>query len=259
MSNNDYEYRGLLASSWDFVRGDPSASGDRQFYRDQIHSSGEPALDVGCGTGRLLLEFLADGLDVDGIDNSPEMLAICAEKARQSSLVVNLYEQGMEQLDLPRQYQTIIVPSCSFQLVPDLNDVKKSLDGFYRHLFAGGTLAISIWHIKKKGPAEWGDWWLVVEKDGFADGKTLKRWERSLFDPQTQLRHTENRFELLEGGEIVHTEYHRRSPELRNYTLDQLTNLLQQAGFSDICAVSGFTTEPATEEDDTYCIMGKKV
>jgi len=39
-------------------------------------------------------------------------------------------------------------------------------------------VSISIWHIKKKDPAEWGDWWLVVEKDVFEDRKTLKRWER---------------------------------------------------------------------------------
>jgi len=72
-----------LASSWDFIRGNTSTFSDRQFYRDVIDSSGEPALDVGCGTGRLLLEYLADGLDVDGVDVSPEMLEICAEKAKQ--------------------------------------------------------------------------------------------------------------------------------------------------------------------------------
>jgi ubiquinone/menaquinone biosynthesis C-methylase UbiE len=144
MGSNDYEYSRLLASSWDFIRGDPSSFSDRQFYRDLIDSSGVPALDVGCGTGRLLLEYLADGLDVDGVDESPEMLEICAEKAKQSSLPAILYAQSMEQLDLPRQYRTIIVPSFSFQLIPDLSDAKKALAGFYRHLLPGGTLALSI-------------------------------------------------------------------------------------------------------------------
>jgi hypothetical protein len=46
MSNVDYEYGRLLASSWDFIRDDTSGFPDRQFYRDLIHSSGEPALDV---------------------------------------------------------------------------------------------------------------------------------------------------------------------------------------------------------------------
>jgi SAM-dependent methyltransferase len=258
MGSSDYEYSRLLASSWDFIRDDTSGFSDRQFFRDQILSNGEPALDVGCGTGRLLLEFLAIGLDVDGIDNSPEMLAICAEKAKQSSLAVNLYTQGMEQLDLPRQYQTIFVPSYSFQLVPDLNDAKKSLDTFYEHLLPGGILVLSIWYSKRKGPAEWGDWWIVVEKDGFEDGKTLKRSERSMYDEETQLRHTENRYELIEDGEVVYTEMHRRSPELRNYTLGQITSLLEEAEYSVIHAVSEYSSEPATEDDGVFCIMGKK-
>ena len=34
-------------------------------------------LDVACGTGRLLIPYVADGLDVDGCDVSPDMIALC--------------------------------------------------------------------------------------------------------------------------------------------------------------------------------------
>jgi SAM-dependent methyltransferase len=72
----DYEYRGLMAQAWDLLRGDTSGWPDRAFYRSFIEQRGGAALDVGCGTGRLLLDYLQAGLDVDGVDNSPEMLAI---------------------------------------------------------------------------------------------------------------------------------------------------------------------------------------
>ena len=71
----DYEYQGLMAQTWDLLRGDTSVWPDRPFYRAIIEQRDGPALDVGCGTGRLLLDYLQSGLDVDGIDNSPEMLA----------------------------------------------------------------------------------------------------------------------------------------------------------------------------------------
>jgi ubiquinone/menaquinone biosynthesis C-methylase UbiE len=77
MSAEDYEYRGLISQAWDLLRGDTSNWGDRAFYRDIIRASGQPALDIGCGTGRLLLDYLADGIDIDGVDVSPEMLDIC--------------------------------------------------------------------------------------------------------------------------------------------------------------------------------------
>lgn len=256
--NSDYEYHGLLASSWDFQRGDPTKFTDRQLLREVIARSGEPVLDVGCGTGRLLLEYRADGIDVEGVDNSPEMLAICRQKASEQSLKVTVYNQAMEALNLPRRYQTIIVPSYSFQLVTDPPAAKNTLDAFYKHLLPGGTLFMTFWHTVGNGTGQWEEWWLVFEGDGFEDGRSIKRWERSMFDPATQLRHTENRYELLENGKIVFTEKHRCSPELRSYTLSQVTTMLEKAGFSGIHAVSGYSSEPATEDDKQFCIFGMR-
>lgn len=258
MENNDYEYRGLIAESWDLIRGDPSEFPDRDFYHQIIESSGEPVLDVGCGTGRLLLEFLERGLDAEGVDISPEMIEICRQKAQALSLPLTVYTQGIEAMGLPRRYRTIIVPSCSFQLVPDIEQARKALSGFYKHLLPGGMLVLSIWHIQNKGTGEWGDWWQVADKKGFRDGKRVRRWERSMYDAKTQLRHTENRYELLVGEEILYSELHRRSPEMRNYTLNQLISMLEEAGFTAIQAVSFLTGEPASEDDESFYIYGKK-
>lgn len=258
MNDGDYEYRGLVARGWDFLRGDTSEFPDRQFFRDFIEGGGEPALIVGCGTGRLLLEYVADGLDVEGLDNSPEMLEICKQKAVQQGLQVTLYTQSMASMDLPRTFRTIIVPSTSFSLVPDLIEAGNALNRFFKSLLTGGTLVISTWHITDEGNGEWGEWWQVAEKDGFEDGKTLRRWERSMYDSNTKLRHTENRYELVENGEVIFTEMHRQSPEFRNYSVGQLTAMLKESGFTGVYAVSGFSNEPASEDDEGFCIIGKK-
>lgn len=77
LDDQDYEYRGLLAQTWDLFRGDTSQWPDRLFYREFISQHGGRMLDVGCGTGRLLLDYLMDGVDIEGVDNSPEMLTLC--------------------------------------------------------------------------------------------------------------------------------------------------------------------------------------
>ena len=72
-----YEYHGLMAEAWDLLRGGTSGWDDRPFYLELIRRFGEPALDVGCGTGRLLLDYLTEGIEIDGVDVSPDMLAVC--------------------------------------------------------------------------------------------------------------------------------------------------------------------------------------
>ena len=83
MTVPNYEYSGLMAQAWDLLRGDTSQWSDRFFFLDIIQRYGQPVLDIGCGTGRLLLDYLAQGIDVDGVDNSPQMLALCRQKAAQ--------------------------------------------------------------------------------------------------------------------------------------------------------------------------------
>ena len=80
------EYTGMMAQFWDLLRGDSSHWTDRFFYKEAVLQSGQPALDVGCGTGRLVLDFLADGIDIDGVDNSQEMLDYCRQKGAKLGL-----------------------------------------------------------------------------------------------------------------------------------------------------------------------------
>jgi len=40
----------------------------------------QPILEIGCGTGRVLIPLAQAGLDIVGIDNSPEMLAIAQQR-----------------------------------------------------------------------------------------------------------------------------------------------------------------------------------
>src|SRR5439155_5800020 len=77
-----------------------------EFFRPFVEA-GQPALDVACGTGRLLVPYLRAGLDVDGCDISADMLALCRERAEREGLPQpNLYAQAMHELDVPRRERT---------------------------------------------------------------------------------------------------------------------------------------------------------
>ena len=256
--NDDYEYRGLMALAWDLLRGDTSGWEDRPLYRRVVLDEGEPALDVGCGTGRLLLDYLAEGLNVEGVDISPEMLAICREKAQERGLSPTVYRQTMESLDLPRRYRTIFVPSSSFQLLVDQADAGAAMLRFYEHLYPGGKLVMPF--MKLWAAPAVGGWtnWRLRERVRPGDGALIRRWSRVRHDDETQLEDTEDRYEVVVGGETVETEHHERSPATRSYTLQRAIDLYQATGFMDVFAVRGFTDLPASSEDKVFTLSGTR-
>lgn len=259
MSEQAYEYGGLLAESWDLLRGDTSDWPDAPFYRRVMREYGQPGLDVGCSTGRLVLDYLAGGFDVDGVDVSPDMLAICRRKAQALGLRPNLYEQAMEALALPRSYGTIFVSSSSFQLVTDPAEAWEALRRFHKHLLPGGVLVMSFMVLDPDdGALDQQEWSLIGEETRPEDGLLVRRWWRGAYDAETQLQHTDERFELLDGEALVTEAYQRRSPALRGYTLAQALEIVADAGFEKLYAVSNFTNEPAGPEDDTFCVFGTR-
>ena len=258
MSSPNYEYRGLMAATWDVWRDNTADWEDGVFFRDIVRQYGQPVLDMGCGTGRIVLDYLAKGLDIDGVDNSPEMLAICREKAQQRGLLPNLHQQAMEALDLPRTYRTILVPSSSFQLVTEAEAATEVMRRFFAHLQPDGALIMPFSFEWKEGEPLQTEWFPVFEKIRPADAATVRRWSQERFSPQEQIWHSEDRYEVRQGDAVIASEHHRRSPAGRWYSRAQAVQLYRDAGFHDIRLLGGFTHTPASAEDTIFCVLGVK-
>src|SRR5262245_5723941 len=104
------------------------------FYAELIRNGGEPALEIGCGTGHPLLDLVERGLEVHGLDSSRDMLARCEAKAAARGLRVSLYQQEMQGLALPTRYRTIFFAGASFMLLPDALDSESTLARIHQHL-----------------------------------------------------------------------------------------------------------------------------
>ena len=251
-----YEYYGMLAEFWDLFRGDTSTWEDRFFYLDVVKRHGQPVLDVGCGTGRILLDFMQQGIDIDGVDNSPEMLALLKQKAEKLNLNPVVYQQEMIELSLLRKYQTILVPSSSFQLLLDEKLPPIAMDRFYEHLLPGGVLAMPFMTLWKQGEQLENEFTREVIRP--EDGATIRRWQYACFDPDTDLEHTIDRYEIIRDGNVINSEEHHQSPGTRSYTQHQAVKLYQEAGFKNIQIFHDFTFDPVKPEDTIFCVLGFK-
>ncbi len=245
----DAVYRGMCATTYDLLLpGDQI--GDEDFYREAIRHDGQPALEIGCGTGRLLIAYLAEGLDVDGVDHSGEMLEICRGKASAKQLDVTLHQQAMEDLDLARRYALIYVPVGTLMLL-SAADALRALARFHEHLIPGGRLLVPL-HDPSRADvatevAAAGTWRVRRERVDPTDGTGVRCWELATYDLPRQQKHAWLRFEVLREGAVVATEQH--ASRVRWYTQPEFSEMLAGLGFSEVRACRGYTEEPASAQD----------
>ncbi len=85
-----------------------------------------------------------------------------------------------------------------------------------------------------------------------------RRWCRATLDPARCLEDTWDRYEVLDGDQVVLSEEHERQPAARWYSLDEALDLYREADFEDVHAVRGFTGEAAGQEDDLFTVLGTR-
>lgn len=253
----DLEYRGLKARAWDALRGDTSGWDDRQLYLELIRELGQPVLDVGCGTGRLLLDFLAQGIDIDGVEVSPEMVATLRAKAATADidLADRVHLAEMETMDLGRRYRVVVVPSSSFQLLTEPPAAAAAMQRFHDHLEPGGTLVMPWIDLAQDYPGG-----AAVENTrevALPDGSVIRVASSGWYDPATGLEHTDERYERLIEGKVVEQERIVRSPATRQYDREAIGSLHEAAGFRDLAWLSGFTRSVALPDDRVVTTLAR--
>lgn len=119
---------------------------DVEFYKKEAKKAKGRVLEVACGTGRVYLEILKDGVDIHGIDISPQLLAKLKEKARKMNLKPKVKKADMRNFKLKEKYSLIIVPYRSFLHNKTTEDQLKTLKNIKEHLNKGGKLILNFWY-----------------------------------------------------------------------------------------------------------------
>ena len=113
-----------------------------------IHFAGEtsgPILELGCGTGRVLIRLAEQGHLVTGIDNDPGMLSFLRDQLYPSlSNLVQLHEFDFtEPFNLQTQFPLIILP-CNTLSTFYSHYRKAVFENVHQHLTPGGKFIFSI-------------------------------------------------------------------------------------------------------------------
>ncbi len=257
---------GLIARWW--AEFNVASDEELAFYRGIIEQNGEPALDLACGTGRILLPLLRAGFDVDGCDISSDMLELCRAKAELEGLCPHLFNQAMHALHMPRSYRTIIICD-SFGIGGQRNHDIETLRRVRRHLEPGGALVFS--HDLPYSNAEQWDQWLPGRRASFpqpwpesgprkraANGDEIELISRIHdFDALEQRLTLQMRATLWQKGRKVSQEEHALRTNL--YLCRELISMLERAGFKGTEVRCGYTDLPADAEQTKLVFIAHKI
>lgn len=254
MRDADDTYDVVAARFYDGTYGvlrDPI--GDAAFYRALARDSGGPVLELGCGTGRVLLPIARDGLACTGLDPSPSMLDVLRQKGPPATL--RLVQAAMQDFDLgPDRFALVYSAFRAFQHLYTVEDQLRCLACVRRHLAPGGRFAFDVFapaHARLAIADE-----PEAEDARFTDGgDEVIRYATVSRDPATQTMRVHFRYERRRGGAVVGEE--RVEARLRYFFRFELEHLLARAGFAIEALYGGFDRRPFGA-DATDIVIGAR-
>lgn len=191
-----------------------------------------PVLELGCGSGRVLLALAAAGLPVVGIDRDPGMLARAASHLTQElSERVSLHHADIRDFNLGQRFHLAISPCNTFAFLPE-DDLREAAARVLRHLLPGGRLVLELPPETQAFTQLTDDTELRAAFEDMESGNPIQVSSREHAERQGSRLHVSWLYdELLPNGRVERTEipvtYHLRGPEA-------LTLLLSTAGYQAI-------------------------
>ena len=132
----------LGAAYLDYAFASPAATEQEvEFLAETLAPEpGERLLDVGCGPGRHSQAFAARGLQVVGVDLSPDFLAVARARAAEAGVAVSYFQTDARELPFDAEFDLAIC-LCQGGFGLGTADLK-ILRGIWRSLKPGGRLAL---------------------------------------------------------------------------------------------------------------------
>lgn len=215
-------------------------SGDVEFYRRLARESGGPVLELGCGTGRVLLPIARDGIACVGVDQSPGMSAVVQGKNPPSNL--RLVLGRMQSFDVgSERFRLIFSAFRSFQHLYTVDDQLACLARVRRHLEPGAAFAFDVFapNLERIAQAEEPE----TEEARFFEGDVeVVRFTSVSRDHPTQLMRLSMRYERRRGGEVIGSDVVEF--RMRYFFRYELEHLLARAGFDEVRIFGGFDERP---------------
>ena len=250
------EYRRLHAEWYELVSGTKDHSTEIEFWVRCIKASGEPVLELGSGTGRVLVPLLERGFDVVGIDTSEDMTARCLAACEAKGLKAELHQQSMLEFDLRREFGLIFLDSGGLGLFIHDRDIHSMFERVMSHLKPGGLFVYECEPMPAEGKTNRNDSGWTGDWVTGPDDVVIAWRNRNKYNAATHVWERLFVVEKFVRGRLIGTEANERSG--RFFNVDEAVRYATSAGFSDIRATHWLTDDPPTKESGVITVQCRK-
>jgi SAM-dependent methyltransferase len=226
---------------------------DIAFYVEEARKADGPCLELGCGTGRVLIPVAEAGVTVTGLDLARPMISRARRKvaALPDDLRsrITLGEGDMRSFKLPTQFALIYIPFRAFLHLMQAEDQIAALINIRRHLQPGGRLALNFFDpsleyiVSHSGPIGGA---LHTTGETFVDprsGHLLVEWATVHY--AQHLQRIDQYFiydEIDARGRVVGRLY--RNLQMRYIFRWEFEHLLARCGFEVVSLYGSFNRDP---------------
>lgn len=123
--------------------------GEMAFFANELKDCKGPVLEIACGTGVVFLEMLKQGIDIHGLDISPNMLSMLYSKAEALGITDirhRITMQNMVDFKYDQQFDAVIIPARSFLHLTQQQEQIDCLRNVHSHIKEGGKLLLNFFN-----------------------------------------------------------------------------------------------------------------
>jgi SAM-dependent methyltransferase len=217
----------------------PARMKDVGFFVEYARLAKGETLELGCGTGRVLVTTAAAGYRIIGLDLSEFMLKKCSEnltvQTEETRNRVRLVRGDMTDFDLKKHFALVTMPFRPFQHLVTVTEQKACLGCINKHLQPNGRLVFDVFNPRLDRLFD-PRYQLEIEdmpKTALPDGRYLRRANRvAAFHRDQQYNDIEIIYYITNPD--GHDERLVQSFPMRYYFRYEVEHLLELSGFSVI-------------------------
>ena len=256
------EYQSSIAEFYDWIPAYAKRI-DVAFYVNYSKSTYGKTLELGCGTGRILIPTAVAGCEIFGLELSRYMLAKCQEKLKkqpkEAQKRAQLMQGNMISFKINETFKLITIPFHAFQHLISVEDQISCLQCAKNHLSKDGKLIFDLFQVN---PQRIHDPIFTEETEDtpemiLPDGRKFRRCNRVIsFHKGEQY----NEVELIHYVTYPNEKTERlvQSFPFRYFYRYEVEHLLARCGFKITELFGNFDRSPLTENSPEMIFICEK-